>query len=330
MGNTDFLTTPHGGCNRGAAGVERTDHQTPSTMNAAISLLEAVLPTTVHLHTRVAAEHPSAAILGTERVGSGTVVDSNGLILTAHYIVLGASDIEVTLLDGTTIAGVVAARDFATGIALVRIAVQAHPAALLSPSTSVDRGEEVFVLAATGPSDRRVSNGVVMSCDSFDAYWEFSLDRAIATTATNPGFSGGALFDRRGCMLAVAALDLNEVGRATLGIPVEYYLDHRAELLRDGRRTSRPPRAWIGLYCYSAQDRLVVAGVLPGTPGEQAGLKPGDILLSINGERVSGRHTLYHRVWAHRPGDPIQCTIFRGDKVRSLTIEAGDAEAFFA
>jgi S1-C subfamily serine protease len=299
-------------------------------MNAAISLLESVLPATVYVYAQVAAEHPSATILGTERAGSGTVIDPRGLILTPHYIVLGAQHVEVTLLDATTVAGTVVARDFAAGIALVNVAAEALPSAKLSPSTTVERGDEVFLVASAGASARRASNGVVMSLDSFDAYWEYSLDRAITTTAMNPGLSGGPLFDRLGRMVGMAALDLNEVGRATLAIPVENVLDHQDELLRHGCRVSRPTRAWIGLYCYSERDGLVVAGVLPGTPGEQAGLTPGDILLTIGGEQITGRRMLYRRLWAHRPGEAIQFTVLRADRSRSLTIQAGDAEAFFA
>jgi len=298
-------------------------------MNASIALLEKALPTTAHVHATVAAEHPSAPILGTERAGSGTIVDSTGLILTAHYIVLGADRLTVTLLDGSEVDGKVAARDFATGLAVVQIDAARLPAAKLAASTAVERGDEVFVVASAGASNRRVSNGVVMALETFDAYWEYSLDRAIITTAANPGLSGGGLFDRLGRVVGVASLDLNEIGRAAMAIPVEYFSDHRDELLRHGRRVSRPKRAWIGLYCYNVRDRLVVAGVLPGTPGEQAGLKAGDIVLSVDGEQVHARRTLYRRVWAHRPGDAIECTVFRDDRTRSLTIQAGDAEVFF-
>ncbi|HVN88141.1 MAG TPA: S1C family serine protease [Candidatus Binatia bacterium] len=298
-------------------------------MNASIALLNAVLPSSVHVHTTVAAGHPSAAILGSDRVGSGTLVDSAGLIVTAHYIVLGADRIAVTLLDGTTVAGEVAARDFACGLALVRTETVPLPSAPLGSSLALNRGDEVFLVAAAGAAARRANNGVVMSLDSFDAPWEYSLDRAIITTAVNPGLNGGALFDRLGRMVGVSAFDFNEVGRATLAIPLECFADHRDELLRHGRRVSRPARAWIGLYCYAMRDRLIVAGVLPDTPAEQAGLQPGDILLTIDGEQITARRTLYRKLWAHRPGDTIECTVFRTDRICALTIQTVDVEKFF-
>src|SRR5436309_2926391 len=68
-------------------------------VNAAVALIERVLPSTVHIQSRIPESHPSARILGTERMGSGTVVDSSGLVLTVNYVVLGAEQVRVTLLD---------------------------------------------------------------------------------------------------------------------------------------------------------------------------------------------------------------------------------------
>jgi S1-C subfamily serine protease len=299
-------------------------------MNASVKLLESVLPATVHLQVQVSPDHPSAMILGTDRAGSGTLIDPKGLVLTVHYVVIGADRIAATLLDGTKLPGEVAARDFATGLALVKLDTRLLPSVSLRPSTTLERGDEVFLVASANETARRVSNGAVTSVDGFDAYWEYSLDRAIITTAINPGLSGGAMFDPRGRMVGVVSLDLNEIGRFSLGIPVEYFLEHRDELLRHGHRVSRPPRAWIGVYCYSLRDRLVIAGVLPGTPGERAGLKPGDVLLAVDGHEVSVRRMLYRRLWTHRPGEPITCTVYRANEVKHLVIHAGDAEEFFA
>jgi len=299
-------------------------------MNASVTLLESSLPASVHLHVDIDPAHASASILGTERAGSGTLVDPAGLILTVQYIVLGAARIEVTLIDGTRASAGVVAQDFATGLAVLKLDGRKAPAARLAPSTTLERGHEVFLLASASGDARRVGTGVVSSLAPYDAYWEYRLERGITSTAMNPGLSGGAMFDRLGRMVGVVSLDLNEVGRFTLAIPVEYFLDYRDELLRHGRRTSLPPRAWIGVYCYALQERVVIAGILPGTPAEVAGMKAGDVLLTVDGEEIRARDALYRRLWQHRPGDQIQCTVFRGDGVESLAITAGDAEQFFA
>lgn len=299
-------------------------------MNAALQLLHAALPTSVGLRVRVNGAHPSAQILGTDRLGSGTIVDPAGIVLTVNYVALGAEAVEVTLSDETRLAGQVIAQDFYSGLAAIKIPGQRYPAAPLVDSAALRPGHEVFIVAAAGGSQRRVNPGAVMSLDRFDAFWEFSLERGIVTTARNPGLGGGGLFTNAGTMVGVVSLDLNEVGRCTLAVPSELWTAHTGELLRDGRRTSRPPRAWVGVYCYVMSEHVIIAGVLPGTPSERGGLQAGDVVVAVDDQPVTDRHTLYASVWAHRPGDPIRFQVFRGDAVREVVVESADAEAFFA
>ncbi len=74
----------------------------------------------------------------------------------------------------------------------------------------------------------------------------------------------------------------------------------------------------------------MIAGVLPGAPGDRAGLKAGDVVLAVNGERIGGRHQLYDSLWKHRAGTPIQLRVFRDNQVTEVTVLSGDAEEFFA
>ena len=299
-------------------------------MNAAVSLLQSVLPASVALHVRIPAAHPSAQILGTERTGSGTLVDTSGIVLTVNYIALGAETIEVTLLDETRVAGQVIAQDFHSGIAAIKIPGSGYPAARPGSSAALAPGQEIFIVAAAGGSQRRVNSGGVVSLAPFDAFWEFRLERGIVTTAMNPGLGGGALYDRRGTLVGVVSLDLNEVGRFTLAVPAEAWYDHTTELLRDGRRSSRPRRAWVGIYCYLLREHVIIAGVLPGTPGERGGLRPGDVVVAVDGHPVDSRGALYARIWAHGPGETIRFEVFRDDAVREMSVESSDAEEFFA
>ena len=96
-------------------------------MNASVRLLETTLPATVHLQVTVPEDHPSAAVLGTERAGTGTLIRPDGLVITVNYVVLGARSLTVTLLDGRTLPGEVVAQDFHSGIALVRTPGESLP-----------------------------------------------------------------------------------------------------------------------------------------------------------------------------------------------------------
>ncbi|HSP97594.1 MAG TPA: S1C family serine protease [Candidatus Dormibacteraeota bacterium] len=299
-------------------------------MNATVQLLHSVLPASVGLRVRINTAHPSAQILGTDRMGSGTIVDAAGIVLTVNYVVLGAETIEVTLLDETRLTGQVIAQDFYSGLAAIKIPEQNYRAVRLGSSQGLAPGDDIFIVASAGGSQRRVNTGAVMSLDRFDAFWEFSLERGIVTTARNPGLGGGGLFTTAGAMVGVVSLDLNEVGRFTLGVPVEHWSAHTHELLQHGRRTSRRPRAWVGFYCYMLSEHVIIAGVLPGTPSERGGLRPGDVVVAVDDQPIAERHDLYARLWEHRPGDVIRFQVFRDDAIREVLVESADAEAFFA
>jgi S1-C subfamily serine protease len=299
-------------------------------MNASIKLLEGALPAVVSLRTDVDAQHPSSSVLGTERHGSGVLVDSTDLVLTVNYVVLGARDVEVTFLDGTAAQGTVAAQDLRTGVALVRLRSPAKRGLPTRSSLELDVGDDVAIIAAAAENSRRVSDGVALSFGRFDANWEYALERSIVTTARNPGLGGAPLIDVFGRVVGIISLDLGEVGRSTLAIPVDYYLENRDELLRHGRCVSRRPRAWIGIFCYTFRDHVIVAGLLPGAPAERAGLKPGDVVLALDGQEIGGRKEFYETLWSSPPGRLLEFRVFRNDAVVEVGVTGDDAERFFA
>ncbi len=300
-------------------------------MNASVRLLESTLPATVHLHVTVPETHPSASVLGTDRVGSGVLVDPAGLIVTVNYVVLGGRDVRVTLFDGREVAGHVVAQDFATGIAVVQAVGEDFPAVtVVRNDAPLAVGDDVFIVASIGDAGRRASSGAITSLEHFDANWEFALERAIVTSTMNPGLGGGPLVDRRGRVVGIVSLNLNEISRFSLAIPIEHYREHRDELLRHGRRTSRPSRAWLGLYCYLLRGHVVIAGLLTDGPAEKAGLAQGDVVLAVGDHPVRTRRELYERLWDHRAGDEVRLRVFREEAMRTVIVPSGDVEEFFA
>src|SRR5215831_19087813 len=101
-------------------------------MYASVELVKRLLPVVVHIHTEVPSAHPSTRLLGDERMGTGTVIDSSGLILTVNYVVMGGRTIEVMLERGRMQRGEIVAQDFDVGFALVRIKRQGLAAADIS------------------------------------------------------------------------------------------------------------------------------------------------------------------------------------------------------
>jgi serine protease Do len=288
-------------------------------LNGHIGLIHSILPATVDLQVTIPESHPSAGNLGTERVGSGTLVDPDGYILTVHYVTIGASSITVTLADGDQHPAVVAAQDQETGLSLVKIKAQGLPFLKLAQPNSANLGQAVLMVASSGQNSRRVSGGYISSLDGYDGQWEYMIDKSIRVTAFNPGFGGGTLANFHGELIGVVSLNLNEVGKFSLAIPVDYYRAYEQELKQYGRVRSRTSRPWLGVYAEEMAGHVVLVGVNPIGPAAKTGLRQGDIILSVENKDIRSRRELYQELWKKRPGERIQFRILRDDQ--SFTLE---------
>jgi S1-C subfamily serine protease len=293
-------------------------------LNGHIGLIHSILPATVDLHVTVPENHPSARNLGSERVGSGTIIDPDGYILTVHYVAVGSTSITVTLPDGDQYPGQLAAQDQETGLALIKIAARELPFLKLAARDSVSLGQPVVMIASSGQTGRRVSGGYVSSMEPYDGHWEYMLEKTIRVTAFNPGFGGGTLANFRGELLGVVSLNLNEIGKFAMAIPVDYYRDFEQELRQYGQVRSRPPRPWLGFYPQPAAGHIVVGGVVPGSPAAKFGLKEGDIILSVEKKEIRSRPELYQEMWKKRPGERISFRILRDERSFELEVVCGD------
>jgi S1-C subfamily serine protease len=298
-------------------------------MDASVEFVKSLLPSIVNIHTTVPRAHPSARILGEERMGSGVVVDASGLLLTVNYVVMGASTIEVAPLKGRRTRGEIIAQDFEIGLALVRTRRQGFTPVALGTSRAPERGDPVVAIASSGVQEVRVGGGVITYLGEYEAYWEYLLDRGIVTSAPNPGFGGGGLFSLTGRLLGVLQLNLNEIARSSMTIPVDFYRDNAEELLRYGRVVSRPKRAWLGIYAHALEDGVVIYGVVAGGPAEKGGLREGDMVVSLNAEELSSRRELYMSLWKHPPGEKLTFEVMRDNSVRRLEVVGGDRAEFF-
>jgi S1-C subfamily serine protease len=293
-------------------------------LNGHIGLIHSILPATVDLQVTIPESHPSARNLGTERVGSGTLVDPDGYILTVHYVTVGAASITVTLADGDQYPAEVAAQDQETGLSLVKVKAQGLPFLKLAQPNSASLGQAVVMIASSGQNSRRVSGGYISSLDGYDGQWEYMIDKSIRVTAFNPGFGGGTLANFNGELIGVVSLNLNEVGKFSLAIPVDYYRAYEQELKQHGRVRSRTRRPWLGVYAEEMAGHVVLVGVNPIGPAAKAGLRQGDIILSVGDKVIRSRRELYQEVWKKRPGERIQFKILRDDQSFTLEIVGAD------
>ena len=302
-------------------------------MNASPRLLEKTARATVSVHSQIPQTHVSTAIgLGTERHGTGTLITAEGLILTAHYLLLGAQSVIVTLTNGDQLQAKIVAKDYSTGLGLLKIEGANYPRLEVVSSRDSVPGQEVFTISSLRGEKRCADAGMITYTGPFDAVWEFVLDRSLCVTASslNIGLSGGPICNTRGQVIGVTYLNFADMGRAVLGIPGEYLLDTRDELLQFGKRVTAPPKAWLGVLSYTLREHVVIAGVMPGSPGDKAGLQQGDLLITVDGHDISERRALYDALRNHRPGDNVALKVLRNNHILQVEVPAVRAEDYFA
>ena len=230
----------------------------------------------------------------------------------------------MTFASGEQVPGQVIARDFTTSLGLVKIGGARLPHLDVVSSQTAALGQDIFMISSMGAEKRCADTGIITYLGPFDAAWEFVLERCVCVTASalNIGLSGGPIVNSKGELLAVSYLNFGDLVRPILGIPGECFLSGRDELVRHGHRVSTPPRLWLGLLSYTLRDHVVIAGVMPGSPGEKAGIRQGDLVLSADGLEIHERKALYEAINRHRPGEQIRLKIMRNNQVHDLAIAA--------
>jgi S1-C subfamily serine protease len=165
----------------------------------------------------------------------------------------------------------------------------------------------------------------VTSVGPFVAYWEYLLDRAVYVAPHHPAFGGAALVDPEGALVGVVSLRL-EVGH--LAIPIDLLDPVRAAMVATGR-PARPPRPWLGIRAVGIDGGVGIAGVSPIGPAHAAGLRAGDVVLRVNGERVADIETFYRRIWAQPVSQPVELSVWREGAVETLRVRPRDRYATF-
>lgn len=291
-------------------------------MDAPVGIPRRAAPSTVFVESHIPAGHPSAALLGDERVGTGVAVAPDR-VLTAHYLVMGASRVAVTGFDGRARQVRRTQLSHETGLAQLELeGPELLPARLAARGTAAP-GLPVFLLTCASPRERKGASGVVISVGPFEAFWEYQLEQAILTTAMNPGLAGAPLLDGEARLLGIVSLGLTAVGRYSLAIPLDLYLDAEGA-------AAQPRRAWLGLFPHVLEGSVVLNGVVPNGPAERAGLGRGDVLVSVDGVAVASLRGLYAQIWKKRPGEVIRMQVLRDGAIRPIEVVGEDRYEFFA
>ena len=271
----------------------------------------------------------SNATLGSERAGSGITIAPSGLVLTIGYLILEADSVDITTSKGRTVPATVAAYDHATGFGLLRpIGPLDVKPITLGASRGV--GELDRMMIAAGGGEDSVSIATVVSRREFTGYWEYLIEDAIFTSPPRIDHSGAALIYRDGELVGIGSLfvmDAMTPGERLPGnmfVPIDLLKPILDEMIATGRQKAGV-RPWIGLSSLEEDGRIKVLRVSEGGPAEQAGITPGDIILSMGGEKVEKLARFYRRLWSSGvPGVEINLRVLHGTDVRDVKIQSID------
>lgn len=295
-------------------------------------------------------ENGSDTPLRRQQVGGGTgfIISEDGLILTNRHVVNDAdADYEVIMPDGTSYEASVLARDRILDIAILRIEAQGLPVAELGSSSGMEIGETVIAIGdALSEYRNTVTKGVisgigrrVIAADGFGS--SEIIEEALQTDAAiNPGNSGGPLIDIGGRVVGVNTA-VNRSGQSIgFAIPID-----AVKLVIDSvREHGRIIRPWLGVRYVlidaeyakangiaSEYGALIVRGsdpmqtaIVEDSPAEKAGIQENDILLEINGEKISIKRPLSSIISGYRAGDTVSVTLQRGEERIVLQATLGE------
>lgn len=296
-------------------------------------------PAVVNIYSRKYTENDRST-LATQGLGSGVIVDPRGYIITNYHVVAQADQIIVALQDGRVAAAQMVGKDRRTDIAILRIELSNLPVVPLNPDYSPQVGDVVLAIGNPYNLGQTTTFGIIsatgrssISADGRQAF--IQTDAAI-----NEGNSGGALVNTRGELVGINTASFQQATELeTYGISfaIPYHLASKImeKIIADGRVI----RGYIGI---DGQDinpvtarllgndhmgGIVVLGVDPNGPASKAGFQKQDVILQINGKKVSGRQNVMDQVTDLRPGTKVDVLILRQGKEQTLTVTIAEDSA---
>lgn len=266
-------------------------------------------------------------------LGSGFLISSDGYVLTNNHVVAEADEIMVRLQDRRELKAELIGADEQSDIALLKVEGEDLPVAAIGSSAKLKVGEWVLAIGAPFGFDSSVTAGIVSAKGRSlpsDSYVPFiQTDVAI-----NPGNSGGPLFNLSGEVVGINSQIFSRSGGymgVSFAIPIDMAMDVVSQLKEHGKVS----RGWLGVLIQEVDRDLaesfgldqprgaLVSQVLNGSPAEEGGVQPGDIITGFNGEEIYRSSELPRWVGLVKPGEDAELTVIRDGDEETLTVTIG-------
>ena len=284
-------------------------------------------------------ERPEAEPQRNSGLGSGVIVSANGYVLTNYHVVERADQIEVALNDGRALPARVVGSDPETDLAVLQLLAEKGrelklPAITLGNMDNVVVGDVVLAIGNPFGVGQTVTMGIVsalgrshLGINTFENF--IQTDAAI-----NPGNSGGALVDSRGHLVGINTAIYSRSG-GSLGIGFAIPVSIARSVLEQIVATGEVVRGWVGVEIQDLTPELaesfgyrdavgaLIAGVLRGSPADRGGVRPGDVLIALDGQSVRDPRAMLDMVAALPPGKSAVFRVRRGAEELDLTVDVG-------
>ncbi len=267
-------------------------------------------------------------------LGSGVIVSSNGYILTNHHVVAAADEIEIAFADGKKMRARTVGSDPETDLAVLQVQGDSFPAITFGNDGGLRVGDVVLAIGNPFGVGQTVTMGIVsalgrshLGINTFENF--IQTDAAI-----NPGNSGGALIDASGNLVGINTAIYSRSG-GSLGIGFAIPVTSARQVMEQIISSGAVTRGWIGVEAQEISAELadsfklrssagaLIAGVVRSGPADRAGVKPGDILLAVEGKTVNNPNAMLNLITALPPGKPAQLLVLRNHKELTFAVDVG-------
>lgn len=273
--------------------------------------------------------------------GSGFVISQDGYIITNHHLANDAKKITVKFADRTELEAIIIGSDEFSDIALLKVEVKKGKlkTVKLGASEDIKVGEWVAAIGSPFGFEHSVTQGIVSATSrSIPSVNNSNYVPFIQTdVAINPGNSGGPLFNLDGEVIGINSQIYTRTGSYS-GISFAIPIDIATEVVEQLRETGKMVRGWLGVVIQEVNKELadsfnldkprgtLISRVAPSGPAEKAGLKPGDLILAVDGKKIDLSSDLPHLVGRIKPGKTIRMKILRNGKNQTIRVTLGNLE----
>jgi serine protease DegQ len=267
-------------------------------------------------------------------LGSGVIVSADGYILTNFHVVEGADEIEVGLADGRKAAAAIVGTDPETDLAVIRIKTKNLPVIVLGDMDQARVGDVVLAIGNPFGVGQTVTLGIISALGRNNLHINHFENFIQTDAAINFGNSGGALVDTRGNLLGINSAIYSQTG-GSVGIGFAIPVSTAKTVLDSIVKHGQVVRGWIGVESQDITPELadsfglgkdhgaIIAGVVRGGPADRAGMRPGDILVAVQGKKVGSTSDMMNFIAALPPGDKARLTVVRNDRESTLDVTIG-------